>query len=199
MESDYLIKNPSHALVIEAIKTLPGEPESIKLELLADGLKMPLFPDNDEEIKEYIKTCKYQNIIPFSNKRVRYNFQVEESIHKNPEVIKTFFAGGRTNMVNIDIYSSFDWKTIETFKEVLFPSLLENNYKVSYGEIVVSGHKTGSHESEGYNSDLALRINYGDKKGLSLLLDENYKNVQTEKSIYEKWFKDLKTKYKVRE
>lgn len=201
MESNYIIKNPPHALIVEAIKTLPGEPESLNLEFFADGLNFPLFPEseNEEVIKEYIENCKYQNIIPFSSKRIRYEFDVEERIPKNSEAMKMFFGGGRTNRISMELYSNFDWKTIEKFKEVLFPSLLDNNYKVSYGVITISGHKVGSHENESYDPDLALRINYGSEKGLGLLLDDAYRQPKEKKSEYEKWFGELKTKYKIRD
>lgn len=199
MESNYLIKNPPHALIVEAIKTLPEEPKSIKLELLANGLNFPIFSENEEIVKEYIETCKYQNIIPFSDKRIRYNFGVEEKISKNEEAMRMFFGGGRTHRISLDIYQDWDFKEIDKFKEILFPSLLENNYKVSYGEIVVSGHKVGSHENEGYEPDLALRVNHGSEKGLGLLLNNAYHKNNEENAKYRTWFQGLKEKYKIRD
>jgi hypothetical protein len=198
MEPNYLVKNPSHAMIVEAIKTLPGKPESINLEFFADGVQFPKYPENEEMIKEYIETCKYQNIIPFSNKRIRYSFGVEEKIPENSEAMKMFFSGGRTNRISMEISQDWRFKEISKFQEILFPSLLENNYKVSYGEIVISGHKTGSHESEGYDSDLALRINYGSEKGLGLLLDDSHRQANEEKLTYQMWFQELKEKYKIR-
>lgn len=197
MERNYVIKNPSHAVIVEAIKTLPGDPESINLEFFADGLKFPRFPESEESVKEYIETCKYQKIIPFSSKRIRFSFGVEEKIHHNEEAMRMFFGGGRTNRIYMEINQDWMFKEIDKFKEILFPSLLENNYKVSHGEIVVSGHKIGSHESESYKSDLALRINYVGENELSLLVDDAHRQVNEDKLIYQTWFQGLKEKYKV--
>jgi hypothetical protein len=197
MESNYLIKNPSHAMIVEAIKTLPGEPESINLELFADGIQFPKFPQNEEMVKEYIETCKYQGIIPFSKKEIAYDFHCEERIPKNDTAAKEFFGKGRTQKIELRIANGFENNNIQRFNEIVLPSLLKNNYKVSYGEIIISGHKTGSHESEGYEPDLALRINYGREKGLGLLLDDSHKQANEEKLTYQTWFDNLKEKYKV--
>ncbi len=198
MESTYLIKHPSHALVVEAIQTLPGEIESINLELFADGVQFPEYPENEATTQGYLNTCKYQNIIPFSSKRIRWSFNVEEHIPKNTEAMQMYFSGGRTNRISFEISQDWQFKEIDKFKEILFPSLLKNNYKISSGEIIMSGHKTGSHQTEGYAPDLALKINYGEK-GLGILVDDNYRTAKEEKPKYEKWFEDLKTKYKIRD
>ena len=167
------------------------------MEFFADGLKFPRFPENEEIVKEYIETCRYQKIIPFSSKRIRFSFGVEEKIPENEEAMQMFFGGGRTNRISLDIGQDWHFKEIDKFKKILFPSLLENNYKISHGELIVSGHKTGSHQDEGYNADLALRINYGNEKGLGLLVDDSYRKAKEEKPIYQVWFEGLKEKYKV--
>jgi len=195
-DKKYLVKNPSHAMIVEAINTIPGNIESLKLDFLADGLKIPFYP-NEEERKEYIQTCKYQNIAPFSDKRIRYGSDVKGKISEIPEARKMYFGGGRTNLIALEVYKSFEKDLIKEFKELIFPSLLENNYKVSDGEVVLSGHKTGAHQEEGYGPDLALRINYGEK-GLGLLLDEDYNKPEVVEE-YAKWFGGLKEKYKIRD
>ena len=194
---DYHVKKPSHALLVDAIRTLPQKPEGIELTLLADGLEIPYVDlSNKEEVEEYIQRCRYQKIVPFSKKEISYSYSCEESIPKNNSAAKEFFGGGRTQEIRLRISSGFDGENIQRFNEIIFPSLLENNYKIYEGKIGVSGHKTGSHQTEGYESHLGIKINWGEPRGLVLILDNEYVDKET-KEVFEKWFADLRSKYSI--
>jgi hypothetical protein len=194
MENGYQIANPSQELIVEAIRKTPMNPGDISLHFLADGLKIPY---KGEEIGEYMRLCKRGNIIPFSRKNVRYGFEVKENIPNNEEGVRAFFGGGRTNEISMNVNDSYEQRMIERFSKILLPSLIENNYKIVEGHITFSDHKVGSHENEGYDPDLELRLNWGDKKGLSLLLDDYYVK-DPQKKMFEDWFEDLKKKYSVK-
>ncbi|MCX6750462.1 MAG: hypothetical protein NTZ83_03320 [Candidatus Pacearchaeota archaeon] len=193
MEFKYKIENPTHELIVDAFKNPPESPDRINLTFLADGIKIPYFTSRDPkngELINYLIMCKDHKIIPFSEKTIKYDFDVKEKIPTQPESLENFFGGGRTNSVLIDINRYNYQGIIEKFNEILFPSLLKNNYKISGGQITFSEHKVGDHYSEGYEPDLGIFLNRG-CNGLGFLLDNYYVKKNIEK--YEKWFVQLST------
>lgn len=197
MESKYQIKNASHAMILDAIQNPPQTIQYMHLNFFADGLKIP-FLSNTEESEEYLKTCKYQNIIPFSSKRIRYDLEVNEHVPERWEGAKAYFGCGRTNEILIDMSRGFSANYFHRLEKEIFPSLIENNYKIAEGFVTIAEHRVGSHENEGYEPSFGLRINWGGEKGLVMLLDENYIQ-QGEASVAKSWFKSLKTKYNIRD
>jgi len=195
MENKYKIYNPSNELIVYAVQNPPKDPERIYLNFLANNVKIPFSPYKDGELGNYLRLCEEGNIIPFSSKKIGYDFEVKEKIPVHPEGAGKFFGNGRTNRVQMDISNYFNEERMNLFERILFPSLLENNYKISEGFLTLSGHKVGSHENEGYEPDLELRINWGGK-GFELLLLDSYVKKEDE-AKYEKWFKDLKKKFSV--
>lgn len=198
MEFKYKIENPSHELIVDAFRNPPESPDRIKLTFLADGIKIPYLSSRDSkkgELINYLILCKDNKIIPFSEKTIKYDFRVEERIPNKPECLENFFGGGRTNLVLFDIERYSFRGEIEKFNEIIFPSLLKNNYKISEGSITFSEHEVGDHYSEGYDPDLGIFLNWGGEKGLGVLFDDDYIKDEAYKEKWAKWFEDLKKKF----
>jgi len=199
-KSKYFIKNPSQKIIIDSIKNSPSEIIRMNLTFLADGVEIPYKKTNDsgylERVSKYLKVCEKKNIIPFSNKRIKLGFDIEEKISEFPEGAKRFFGNGRTNQINFDwmMYLMND-EHFERFNEYLFPSLLENNYHVSEGSLTLDEHRIGSHETTSYTPDISININWVGK-GLELKISK-YSVKQGEKIKLGKWFADLKRKHSV--
>jgi hypothetical protein len=189
VEDQYLIENPSQELLIDAIKNPPRDILRMNLTFLADGIKPPFSDDNPSE---YLKLCEEKNIIPFSFKKIGYNFNVEGYIPGNLEGAKKFFGDGRTNRILFEM-GMFELNSAELkkFNEIYFPSLLENNYHVLEGLLTLSEHRVGSDYSKGYASDVSIDINWVGSKGLELRIKEDYID-EEERANLEKWFVDLK-------
>jgi len=189
MKQKYTIEKPSQEVLYYTIQNLPRFPKKMYIDFLADGVDIGVELQAVEKIEDYLQKCKEHNIIPFSRKEIKDKLEIIEKIPEHIAGAERFFDGKKTNDVLVNIFPDENESII--FKEILFPSLSKNNYKISHGYIILNNHKVGDR----YDPDLEIKMDWG-CEGLELMLDEEHFN--EEKILrYKNWFNDLKKKFSI--
>ncbi len=196
MKEDYLIKNPSEILVLDALVNLPVEPESIYLYFNANGIKIPHEPE-DNELEKYLITCKEKKIIPFSTQEIDYTREISKRVKEQELFMKTFFQNGRANEILINLKEKDNLNISDIFNRIISPALLINHYKVSQGNITLSSNYSTDFEGGGMHpvGNASLYLNWSGYNGLKLNLNQDSEEVKN--NNYAQWFENLKKKYKI--
>jgi hypothetical protein len=196
MGQDFIIKNPSQELLIDALESLPGKPESVSLNFLASGVKVPYFDNRREDFNGYMELCRENRIIPFSSQEIHYTPELEKSISKKFGAMEIFSMGQRINKISVNIKKEDKFEISKRLNEILLPEILDNNYKISTMYAMLSGYNfIDMQEGTGGRVENAgLYFNWLKDKD-SLILEIEPKCPTRKMNAYSDWFESLRKKY----
>ena len=138
------IIEPSQELIFEALKTIPVNIERLNLEFLANGI-LPFA--NEEQMAEHSSECEKAGVIPSSKIKLHYDSSQETVIigqieiinyygpHLFKEVAEKIIVGGKFHKVEYIFVDYQRGKAYKEFKDKHLDSLVENGYKLKFGDI----------------------------------------------------------------
>jgi hypothetical protein len=198
MGQDFIINNPSEELLVEALQSLPGKPESVSVDFLASGIRVPYYEHKGEDFNGYIKSCKENRIIPFSSQEIHSTPELERSISKKSSGIELFSTSpkDRINQISVNIKKEKRFEISSRLNKILLPEILDNNYKIETMYVMLSGYDfydfTGG--TGGHLENAGLYFNLLKKEG-SLVLAIEPRCPTRKMNAYSDWFEGLRKKY----
>jgi hypothetical protein len=196
MNQDFIIKNPSEELLVYALQNLPRKSESVSLQFLANGIRIPYYDNKREDFKEYMELCKEKEIIPFSSQEIHYTPELEKIISKKSSGIELFSMKDRVNRISVNIKKGDKFEISTRLKNMLLPEILDYNYKISTMHVMLSGYDfiDMMEGTGGRFENAGLYFNWSKAKDSLVLTIES--NCPTRKmNLYSEWFEGLRKKY----
>ena len=189
LENQLKIANTSPELFLEAVRTLPVEPEYSDLDFLAYGISI-------SSNEEYFAECRRRNVMPA---RVELEYSSSKKLflpswggkfaltypHLESgceQALKGTLHGGKIHQISIKTGPG----EFKFFREGFLDNLLQEEYQLAQGDIWITTYRLGEYSGGGYGRDTGL--SFGRRKGMDLDIKEGMDDIKA-------WFKELQRKY----
>lgn len=197
-ESSLVIRNASQDLFLEALKTVPLQPQYATLEFVAEGIREPWPSKEDKDRIGFIESCRAKGVIPFST----ILFEPKERVFVPSN---SFFEGFRLaydslgDLVKGGKIHTLKFKTnpgyFELFMDKHLGQITGNGYEISKADLALTTYRLTGY-NEGTYEDTQLFLEENNKIRLSLGGMRNYDEAegQRKRESLEHWFRELSKK-----
>ena len=214
--NDLKISNVPYELFLSVVDTVPFPPKFIEASFLAGGVSPPerYGEDSNKDRERYLKECKQNGIIPFTNLDFQYDRENQLFVpdrHQDKINTSKYFSGEQAKSNEIDALFKggkihrFEFKSlVSDFDESMFPEFkkcLENlsreDYQMMHADLTLEVYsRRGYGEGTFGDSEIYLETLRKDPLERRVRVKLGGRNTSDEmKEKVTEWFEGLKQKY----